>query len=321
MDQLESPTKRRKDDHEHHNYEHATAIGPTSYAHGSHGPPPQYYYHTNHSGGGVPPSNYQTWQGNSTKGAPPTTHHGYLPGSPSIYHGHGPPVDHPYHSNGSHLSQQYHYRESSTIGSNLPANSGTHASHNAYDYPSTKMMNNSMPLTSVAPRNLQIAPSNFDGKSGVTSTESHDSKVQNPATDENTRGSYRCGRCGVPKKGHVCPYQPKLKRRADEPVPEMKNAACQVEMDEFLVLRRLNLEIQGLPETYTSEPIGNVGYDVAPDSTDLQPIDIPNTNIKKDGDLSVPASRDIDATSGSTSVTVTGTPSVGVDTADNKEKS
>lgn len=60
--------------------------------------------------------------------------------------------------------------------------------------------------------------------------------------------------CGVPKKGHVCPYQPKLKRRPDEPPPETKNASTQVEMDEFLVLRRLNLEIQGYPESYVSEP-------------------------------------------------------------------
>jgi hypothetical protein len=49
---------------------------------------------------------------------------------------------------------------------------------------------------------------------------------------EKGRGSYRCGRCGAPKKGHVCPDQPKLKRRPDEPPPEMRNAALQVEMDE-----------------------------------------------------------------------------------------
>lgn len=70
------------------------------------------------------------------------------------------------------------------------------------------------------------------------------------------RGSYRCGKCGVPKKGHVCPYQPKLKRRPDEPPPEMRNASTQVEMDEFLVLRRLNIEIQGFPESYAVEPNG-----------------------------------------------------------------
>merc|ERR1719223_468099 len=76
------------------------------------------------------------------------------------------------------------------------------------------------------------------------------------------RGSYRCGKCGVPKKGHVCPYQPKLKRRPDEPPPETRNASTQVEMDEFLVVRRLNLEIQGFPESYISEPTDNVGTEV-----------------------------------------------------------
>jgi len=69
------------------------------------------------------------------------------------------------------------------------------------------------------------------------------------------RGSYRCGRCGAPKKGHVCPYQPKLKRRPDEPPPEMRNAAIQVEMDEFMTVRRLNIEIQGFPESYATAPL------------------------------------------------------------------
>jgi hypothetical protein len=60
--------------------------------------------------------------------------------------------------------------------------------------------------------------------------------------------------CGVPKKGHVCPYQPKLTRRPGEPLPEMRGAAIQVEMDEFMTLRRLNLKIQGFPESYAAEP-------------------------------------------------------------------
>lgn len=305
MDRLESPTKRRKEDHEQFNFEQATAIGPPSYAHSSHGPPPQHYYHTHHSNVGAPPPTYQSWQGNSSKGPPPPPHHGYLPGSPSMYHGHGPPGDYPYHNHGPHLTQQYQYREMKTIGSNLPTTAGSHASHNAYEYPPTK---------------IQTVSSNIDVRSAASTTDNHDTKVQNSATDENTRGSYRCGRCGVPKKGHVCPYQPKLKRRADEPAPEMKNAACQVEMDEFLVLRRLNLEIQGLPESYTCEPIGNVGYDVAPDVSDLQPIDVPNASIENEGDLNISPQRDVDATSGSASVTHSATPSVGVDTVDNQQK-
>jgi len=89
-------------------------------------------------------------------------------------------------------------------------------------------------------------------------------KQESDDIDDKGRGSYKCGKCGVPKKGHVCPYQPKFNRRPDEPPPEMKSASTQVEMDEFLVLRRLNLEIQGLPESYTSEPMGNVGAEPHP---------------------------------------------------------
>jgi hypothetical protein len=63
-----------------------------------------------------------------------------------------------------------------------------------------------------------------------------------------------CFQCGVPKKGHVCPYQPKLKRRPDEPPPQTRSAAVQVEMDEFMTLRRLNIKIQGFPESYATEP-------------------------------------------------------------------
>jgi len=36
----------------------------------------------------------------------------------------------------------------------------------------------------------------------------------------------------------------------------MRSAAIQVEMDEFMTLRRLNLRIQGFPESYASEPYG-----------------------------------------------------------------
>jgi len=82
-----------------------------------------------------------------------------------------------------------------------------------------------------------------------------DMYISEKKSGDKGRGSYRCGRCGAPKKGHVCPYQPKLKRRPDEPPPEMRNAAVQVEMDEFMTLRRLNIEIQGFPESYANAPI------------------------------------------------------------------
>ena len=88
--------------------------------------------------------------------------------------------------------------------------------------------------------------------------------VASSVDDDKGRGSYKCGRCGVPKKGHICPYQPKAKRKADDPIPEMKCVSTQVEMDEFMTLRRLNIEIQGFPESYAAEPTDNCGADVRP---------------------------------------------------------
>lgn len=92
----------------------------------------------------------------------------------------------------------------------------------------------------------------YDGRASVTH-DGENSSVSGSTRDKG-RGSYKCGRCGVPKKGHICPYQPKVKRRPDEPPPETRNAAVQVEMDEFMTLRRLNIRIQGFPESYATEP-------------------------------------------------------------------
>ena len=30
---------------------------------------------------------------------------------------------------------------------------------------------------------------------------------------QKSRGNYRCSKCNVPKKGHICPYQPRFRRR------------------------------------------------------------------------------------------------------------
>ena len=62
------------------------------------------------------------------------------------------------------------------------------------------------------------------------------------------RGNYRCGRCGVPKKGHKCPYQPKLKRKPGEAKIECKDMDCQCEIGEEVV-RGLE-EIQGTEGSY-----------------------------------------------------------------------
>ncbi|GMI46367.1 hypothetical protein TrCOL_g399 [Triparma columacea] len=44
------------------------------------------------------------------------------------------------------------------------------------------------------------------------------------------RGNYKCGRCGVPKKGHKCPYKPRLKRSPDETPPVTKSISIQCEL-------------------------------------------------------------------------------------------
>lgn len=72
----------------------------------------------------------------------------------------------------------------------------------------------------------------------------------------------------------MCPYQPKLKRRPDQPPPQTRHAAVQVEMDEFMTLRRLNIRIQGFPESYASEP-----YMMAEDMVAGEPQHVTNDSI------------------------------------------
>lgn len=71
-----------------------------------------------------------------------------------------------------------------------------------------------------------------------------------PAPKRRNRSNYRCSKCGQPKKGHVCPYQPRVVRADGEPPPVMVSVATQVEIDSRLVVRHLELENQGCPESY-----------------------------------------------------------------------
>ena len=75
------------------------------------------------------------------------------------------------------------------------------------------------------------------------------------------RTNYRCSKCGQPKRGHVCPYQPRVLRADGQDAPDMKHAATQAEFDEQYVIRHLTLEDQGLPESYAVA--GNVADVVA----------------------------------------------------------
>ncbi|KAI9906251.1 hypothetical protein PsorP6_003181 [Peronosclerospora sorghi] len=71
------------------------------------------------------------------------------------------------------------------------------------------------------------------------------------------RGNYRCSKCGEPKKGHVCPLVPSnykcnrcgLSRKSCTCVaPTMRTIGVQVEMDEDMTTRVLDLSLQGVIE-------------------------------------------------------------------------
>lgn len=86
------------------------------------------------------------------------------------------------------------------------------------------------------------------------------------------RTNYRCSKCGQPKRGHVCPYQPRVLRTEGEAPPETRTIGVQVEIDSRLVVRHLQLEAQGLPESYGEAPNQQQqqppGVDIAPSSAD-----------------------------------------------------
>ena len=62
----------------------------------------------------------------------------------------------------------------------------------------------------------------------------------------------QCSKCGLPKKGHVCEYQPRLRLRTGETSTNTFNAAVQVEMDPAMVVRELDLTIQGTVSNSTT---------------------------------------------------------------------
>ena len=68
--------------------------------------------------------------------------------------------------------------------------------------------------------------------------------------DKRNRGNYRCGRCNLPKKGHVCPFQPVLKPR-DRAQANSVSVEIQAELDADMTVACLGpLHLQGLPESY-----------------------------------------------------------------------
>ncbi|TMW65689.1 hypothetical protein Poli38472_008331 [Pythium oligandrum] len=74
------------------------------------------------------------------------------------------------------------------------------------------------------------------------------------------RGNYRCSKCGEPKKGHVCPLVPAnfkcarcglTKKACVCEAPSTRSIGIQVEMDEDMTTRALDLSVQGIIEFQT----------------------------------------------------------------------
>lgn len=62
--------------------------------------------------------------------------------------------------------------------------------------------------------------------------EEQEAVEQQEADDKKNRGNYRCSKCNLPKKGHVCPYQPRFRRR--DAAPEGKLARMIIALSNVL---------------------------------------------------------------------------------------
>lgn len=78
----------------------------------------------------------------------------------------------------------------------------------------------------------------------------HEASPGGGGPDDGSRGGYKCSKCGLPKKGHVCAYQPRLRLKEEDEAKETRSVGCQVEMDPALAARELPLHLQGTPESY-----------------------------------------------------------------------
>nr|CCA22032.1 conserved hypothetical protein [Albugo laibachii Nc14] len=82
--------------------------------------------------------------------------------------------------------------------------------------------------------------------------------INDPTGRNRNRGNYRCSKCGEPKKGHVCSVvlsnykctRCRLpKKSCTCSAPQTRSIAVQVEMDEDMTTRKLDLSIQGYQDS------------------------------------------------------------------------
>ncbi|KAG9402261.1 hypothetical protein AC1031_006886 [Aphanomyces cochlioides] len=111
---------------------------------------------------------------------------------------------------------------------------------------------------SQAAMNLQM--NSFGTNTGDAATTTGSSS-NSTSTGSFNRGNYRCSRCGEPKKGHVCPYQPanykcnkcgNLKRSCTCGAPQKSNMEVQCALDENMTVAKLDRSAQGVTDFHES---------------------------------------------------------------------
>jgi len=112
------------------------------------------------------------------------------------------------------------------------------------------------------PTGPQLKNAQSSGQLPTAMTMNQGSGEEIESSSRRSRGNYKCSKCGLPKKGHICEYQPRLRLRTGESMTNTFNAACQVEMDPEMVVRELDLSVQGTSESYdeTAQKASAVGF-------------------------------------------------------------
>ena len=95
-------------------------------------------------------------------------------------------------------------------------------------------------------------------KSSSSATTNRRGKSPAGYSKRKIRGGYLCGYCKVPKKGHDCPFIPRLKKDPNI-IVETRDMSCQVEIDKEMRLSELPCGYaghrMGCVETYTAKGI------------------------------------------------------------------
>ena len=94
----------------------------------------------------------------------------------------------------------------------------------------------------------------FGSTDGTQSTQSQAgfSGEQKGEKNSKPRGNYKCPKCNVPKKGHVCPYQLIYKKQSEQETKKMGvDVGIQNEVGGMeMTVRVLDLGFQGFEESY-----------------------------------------------------------------------